>query len=196
MIDLPILFAQRGAPRTDTGFLGIFVVLAFYVFLFVIIYVPTSLGMSKLFQKAGRPGGPAWVPIYRYWVTYELAGKPGWWSLIWLIPCVGGIIYLVCAIIGLMEFAKRFGKDPVYGVGLALLAPIFFPILGFSDARYRPLRSRDRYDEEDDYDDRPRRRRPADEDEEEEERPRRRRPAAEEDDEDRPRRRRRVEDDE
>jgi len=35
-----------------------------------------------------------------------------------------------------IEVAKKFGKDVVYGVLLALFPFIFFPILGFGDAQY------------------------------------------------------------
>jgi hypothetical protein len=34
--------------------------------------------------------------------------------------------------------AERFGKSAGFGVGLGLLGPIFYPMLGFSDARYTP----------------------------------------------------------
>jgi hypothetical protein len=34
--------------------------------------------------------------------------------------------------------ARNFGKGAGFGIGLALLGFIFFPILGFGDAQYRP----------------------------------------------------------
>jgi hypothetical protein len=49
-----------------------------------------------------------------------------------LIPLVGLIIAIIVAI----DIAKNFGKGIGFGLGLALLGFIFFPILGFSDARY------------------------------------------------------------
>ena len=36
-----------------------------------------------------------------------------------------------------IELAKCFGKGAGFGLGLALLSPIFFPLLGFGDAKYR-----------------------------------------------------------
>jgi len=38
-----------------------------------------------------------------------------------------------------MGVAKNFGKNELYGIGLALLGFIFFPLLGFGNARYRKV---------------------------------------------------------
>jgi len=50
-----------------------------------------------------------------------------------LIPFVNIII----AIILLIDLAKSFGKGVGFGIGLILLAIIFFPILGFGSAQYQ-----------------------------------------------------------
>jgi hypothetical protein len=42
----------------------------------------------------------------------------------------------VVGILLCIDLAKAFGKSPAYGVGLALLGFIFFPMLAFGDARY------------------------------------------------------------
>jgi hypothetical protein len=38
------------------------------------------------------------------------------------------------------SLAERFGRSQAFGIGLAFLSFIFFPILGFGDARYMPQR--------------------------------------------------------
>ena len=78
------------------------------------------------------PGWGAIIPIYNIYLMCKVAGKPGWWVLLYLIPCVNLIIGLIVSI----DFAKNFGKGTGFGLGLAFLGFIFFPILGFSDARY------------------------------------------------------------
>jgi hypothetical protein len=78
------------------------------------------------------PGWGAIIPIYNIYLMCKVAGKPGWWALLYLIPCVNLIIALIVSI----DVAKNFGKGTGFGLGLALLSFIFFPILGFSDARY------------------------------------------------------------
>jgi hypothetical protein len=42
----------------------------------------------------------------------------------------------VVSIILCIDLAKSFGKSPAFGIGLALLGFVFFPILAFGDARY------------------------------------------------------------
>jgi len=88
--------------------------------------------MWKVFTKAGKPGWAAIVPIYNIIVLLEIIGKPLWWIVLFLIPFVS----LVAAIMVSLEVAKCFGKTPGFGIGLALLSFIFYPILAFGDARY------------------------------------------------------------
>ncbi|MDP3772691.1 MAG: DUF5684 domain-containing protein [Gemmatimonadales bacterium] len=105
--------------------------LFFLVWLAVIVVV--IAGVWKTFEKAGKPGWACLVPIYNAWVVLAIAGKPGWWLLLLLIPVVNLIVGILVSI----AVAERFGKGTGFGVGLALLGFIFFPILGFGDAQYR-----------------------------------------------------------
>jgi hypothetical protein len=70
-------------------------------------------------------------------LVLKIAGKPLWWILLLLIPFVG----IVIAIIVTIEVAKNFGKGTGFGLGLAFLGFIFYPILGFGDAKYQPSSS-------------------------------------------------------
>jgi uncharacterized membrane protein YtjA (UPF0391 family) len=101
-----------------------------FVLLLVVFMIA---GMWKVFTKAGKPGWAAIIPIYNYIVLLEIVGRPSGWIILLLIPCVNFVI----AIIVCIDLAKSFGKDALYGVGLALLGIIFFPILGFGSATYR-----------------------------------------------------------
>ncbi len=91
------------------------------------------IAMWKVFSKAGQPGWAAIIPIYNIYVLCKIAGRPGWWLLLMLIPFVNFII----AIIVCIDIAKNFGKGAGFGIGLALLGFIFFPILGFGSATYQ-----------------------------------------------------------
>ena len=88
--------------------------------------------MWKVFEKAGQPGWAAIIPIYNTYIMTKIAGKPGWWVLMLLIP----FINLIFAIWLYNMISKSFGKDEGFTVGLVLLGIIFWPILGFGSAKY------------------------------------------------------------
>jgi hypothetical protein len=90
--------------------------------------------MWAVFKKAGEPGWAALIPIYNIMVLLKISGKPMWWVILMLIPFVN-IIVLIIAIVGL---ARNFGKGAGFALGLVFLAPIFYPILAWGDARYQP----------------------------------------------------------
>jgi Family of unknown function (DUF5684) len=101
----------------------------------LLIFVPIGAalaGMWKVFEKMGKPGWVGIVPIYNIIVLLEIIGKPIWWIVLFLIPCAAPVGSVLVGI----ELAKRFGKDTLFGVGLGLLGPIFFPILGFGKAQF------------------------------------------------------------
>jgi hypothetical protein len=101
--------------------------------LYLALIVLVIAGFWKVFVKAGHPGWAAIVPIYNIYILLKIAGKPGWWLLLFFIP----VVSLVVMILVSLEVAKAFGKGGGFGVGLALLSFVFYPILGFGDAKYQ-----------------------------------------------------------
>lgn len=97
------------------------------------IVVVSIAGLWMTFQKAGQPGWAAVIPIYNIVVLMRLARKPGWWTLLLFIPLVNFVIIIIVSI----EVAKNFGKGTGFGVGLTFLAPIFYGILGYGDAKFQ-----------------------------------------------------------
>jgi uncharacterized membrane protein YhaH (DUF805 family) len=87
----------------------------------------------KIFTKAGQPGWACIIPIYNLFVWCKIVGRPAWWILLMFIPFVNFIVGIVLCI----DLAKSFGKGAGFGIGLALLGMIFFPILGFGSAQYQ-----------------------------------------------------------
>ena len=85
-----------------------------------------------VFTKAGQPGWASIVPIYNFIILLTIARKPLWWILLMLIPLVNLVIGIVVAI----EIAKNFGKTSGFGLGLAFLPFVFYPILAWGDATY------------------------------------------------------------
>ncbi|GGE69472.1 hypothetical protein EV200_11051 [Pedobacter psychrotolerans] len=102
------------------------------VILYLAIYALMIIGMWKIFEKAGKPGWAAIVPIYNMIILLEIIGKPMIWILWLLIPCTT-IIFGIWAL-NLMN--KSFGKTEGFTVGMIFFPYIFIPILGFGDAKY------------------------------------------------------------
>jgi hypothetical protein len=87
----------------------------------------------KIFTKAGQPGWGIFIPIYNIYLGVKIAGKPGWWVLLYFIPLVN----LVIAIIVMIDVAKAFGKSTAWGVFLLFLFSfIGIPILGYGKSTY------------------------------------------------------------
>ena len=116
------------------GVLGVIAII-----LLVLIIIP----ICKMFAKMGNKWYEALIPGHNCYVMITNAGKPGWWifvGLLFLIPVLGWIVGLILIIV--MHFAvsiglaKKFGKGTRFGVGLALLPIIFYPILGYGNATY------------------------------------------------------------
>lgn len=65
----------------------------------------------------------------------KIASRPGWYLILMFIP----IVNIIVGIIITADIARNFGKGIGFTLGLLLLGPIFYPILGFGDAQYRPV---------------------------------------------------------
>ena len=105
-------------------------IMVFYL-LFLVFF--TFVGW-KLFDKAGKPGWAALVPIYNMVVFLQIVGKPVWWIVLMFIPVVSFVIAIMLSI----SLAERFGKGTGFGIGIALLGFVFVPMLAFGDAEYLP----------------------------------------------------------
>ncbi len=99
----------------------------------LLVGVVVIAGMWKVFVKAGQPGWACLIPIYNVIVLCKIGGKPLWWVILLFVP----IANLVITILLSLAVAERFGKGTGFGLGLAFLSPIFYPILGFGDAQYQ-----------------------------------------------------------
>ena len=88
----------------------------------------------RIFEKAGKPGWAALIPIFNTLVELEIVQRPLWWFFLMLIPGVN----LALAVIIIFDLAKLFGKDNGFAFGLLFLAPIFVPILALGSAVYTP----------------------------------------------------------
>jgi hypothetical protein len=104
------------------------------VLLFQLLLIVLQLaGMWAVFAKADRPGWAALVPIYNLYMMLRIGENAWWWLLVLIVPIVN--IYALYKIHA--GVARAFGRGIGFGLGLAFLGVVFFPILGFGDYRYR-----------------------------------------------------------
>lgn len=121
----PLMLAQPEMPSAGGP-----PAIVMLIYLVVVIVVIAS--MWKVFAKAGQPGWAAIVPIYNLIVLLQIADKPLWWIILYFIPIANIIIPILVSI----EISQKFGKGAGFGIGLAFLPVIFYPILAFSGAQY------------------------------------------------------------
>src|SRR3954467_14537729 len=83
-------------------FLVMFVVgIAFYLFL--------AYCFKQIAEKSGHTENSwwAWIPIMQNLLMLEVAGKPMWWIVLYVVPFVN----IIVSILVMIEVAKARGKD-------------------------------------------------------------------------------------
>jgi uncharacterized membrane protein YhaH (DUF805 family) len=106
----------------------------FILALYLVVFIGVIAGMWKVFTKAGKPGWAAIVPFYNTYTMLEIAGRPGWWLLLFFVP---GVQLIIAILIGI-DIAKSFGKSAAFGVfGLGIFSFVGYPMLGFGKATYQ-----------------------------------------------------------
>ena len=133
---------------------------------FVLSIIPVAIGMAKTLERTGQPSWAVLIPIYNAVVLLRVAGLPRYGVLPILIPFVGMItswiipleslggtesilvkLIIGAVVIGMIAFpfwitwvhhhiSRRFGHGIGFTIGLTLLAPIFWLILGFGSSKY------------------------------------------------------------
>jgi hypothetical protein len=114
--------------RTPPGRLAVIVLI-----IYLAIIVAVVAGWWQIFTKAGEAGWKAIIPIYNIVVLLEIVGRETWWVILFLIPIVSFVMWIIVA----LDLAKSFGRGTGFGIGLAFLSPIFGLILGFGSDTYR-----------------------------------------------------------
>ena len=100
------------------------------IFLAITVLLIASLWV--VYTKASQPGWACLIPIYNLWVMLKIVGRPGWWLVLYFIPFLNFVIWIIVAV----DLAHSFGKGGGFAVGLIVLPFIFYPILGFGEATY------------------------------------------------------------
>ena len=102
--------------------------------LYLLLCLLFIIGLWKVFVKAGQPGCGCLIPIFNIYCLVKIAGKSGWWLLLYFIPLLNIIMHILV----LSGVSRNFGKGVGFTLGLIFLPFFFFLILGFGDATYAP----------------------------------------------------------
>lgn len=103
-----------------------------YIVIVLPVIIITIIAEWKIYTKAGQPGWACIVPIYNTFILLKIIGKPWWWLLLFIIPGVNVIFTIWMTNL----LSKSFGKSVGFTLGLIFLSFIFYPILGFGEAKY------------------------------------------------------------
>ena len=124
MFDSTLAQTTYGAESGSAGMIPMLVMMA--------VMVTVIAGMWRVFSKAGQPGWGVLVPIYNVLLMCKIAQRPAWWLILLFVP----VVNIIIAVIMSVDIARHFGKGTGFGIGLAFLGFIFYPVLGFSGAQY------------------------------------------------------------
>jgi len=104
-----------------------------FIMLFVlVIYVLMAISLMKIANRTNTPNAWfAWIPILNLILMLQIAQRPMWWLIFWLVPIIN-IAGIVLNFVVWVDIAKRLGKSAVWGVLAVLIPIIFMPYLAFS----------------------------------------------------------------
>ncbi len=98
----------------------------------IVFYIYMAYSLQTIARKTNVENGWfAWVPFLNIYLTIKIAGQPGWWLLLLLIP----VVNIVVAVYIWMRIAEAVDKPS--WLGILMLVPIANLIvpgyLAFSD---------------------------------------------------------------
>lgn len=127
-------------PDTAAALALALVFVVVYLVLIVGVYALVAWMLSRVFKKAGVLPWKAWVPLFNYWVFFEMGGQLGWLALLSLIPGVN-IVALVFGCIAAWHVGSAFQKPGVGWLLLYIFLPvIWIGIVAFDGSRWEPER--------------------------------------------------------
>ncbi len=107
-----------------------------FFFVWLAIFVLMIVSYWKIFQKAGKQGWEAIVPIYNLIVLFQITKTPLWMIVLLFIPIVNLVAFFIVWIIVALNLAKVFGKDTVYAILIMFFPYIMYPVLAFGPDQY------------------------------------------------------------
>ena len=79
----------------------------------VIFYVYLAYSLQVIADKTNTENSWfAWIPILNIYLMCKIAGKPGWWLILFFIPLVNIVIFIIVG----MRIAEARGKPGWLGI--------------------------------------------------------------------------------
>ena len=125
------------------GALGGFII--FFLLILIAVAIFEVIATWKFFQKCGKNGWEAIIPIYNSWIKVEIAGLNWWWFLLLIFSViiqVSGsddykilisIIPLFATFVCNYNLAKKFHQDTGFAILMTLFSWVMIPIMAFSN---------------------------------------------------------------
>ncbi|MCE5247744.1 MAG: DUF5684 domain-containing protein [Candidatus Polarisedimenticolia bacterium] len=84
-----------------------------YFVVSLVLYLYFSFCLMTIARKTGHTDDwMAWVPIVNIYYACIVAGKPGWWTILFFIPCVN----IIMGILVWMAIAEKRNKPSWWGI--------------------------------------------------------------------------------
>jgi Family of unknown function (DUF5684) len=121
LIPTGALFAQMSDREGAAAGLAVLGGMLFFMLaIFAVFYVYLALALSTIAKKTNTENAWwGWVPILNIVLMLNIAKKPIWWIILFIIP----VVSLVMAIIVWMAIAEARGKPNWWGI--LLIVPVF-----------------------------------------------------------------------
>jgi magnesium-transporting ATPase (P-type) len=107
-------------PAAGAAAFGIFAgMFLFFIFVVIAVYVFYAICLMKIANKTNTPNSwLAWIPIANLVLMLQIAKKPLWWIILFIIPLVN----IVISILVWMGISKELGKPN--WLGILIIIPI------------------------------------------------------------------------
>ena len=117
----------------------------FFLLILVAVSIFEIIATWKFFQKCGKNGWEAIIPIYNSWIKVEIAGLNWWWFLLLIFSVIVqlsgsddykiliSIIPLFANFVCNYNLAKKFHQDTGFSILMTLFSWVIIPIMAFSN---------------------------------------------------------------
>lgn len=107
--------------------------LLIFLSLTLVYSVLLMVGGNKIFKKANQKEVTIYYPILNLFTMLDVTETSIFLGILFFVPGVN----VIAISIMLYRLGMIFNKGTIYNVGLAILPIIFYPLLAFSDAKYK-----------------------------------------------------------